>query len=75
MRGLTSDRERADDLVQETGQRLTLYVTREVAGQNMAFRFGQDGPVSVFYWVDDRFGYALSAGADREELMKVSQEV
>ena len=41
----------------------------------MAFRFGQDGPVSVFYWVDDRFGYALSAGADREELMKVSQEV
>ena len=57
------------------GQRLTLYVTREVAGQDAAFRFGRDGPVNVFYWVDDRFGYAISAGADRDELMKVSQEV
>ena len=57
------------------GQRLTLYVTREVAGQDAAFRFGHDGAVNVFYWVDDRFGYAISAGADREALMKVSQEV
>ena len=57
------------------GQRLTLYVTREVAGQDAAFRFGRDGPVNVFYWVDDRFGYAISAGADRDELMKVSQAV
>ena len=57
------------------GQRLTLYVTREVAGQDAAFKFGQDGPVNVFYWVDDQFGYAISAGADRDELMKVSQEV
>ena len=57
------------------GQRLTLYVTREVAGQDAAFRFGRDGSVNVFYWVDDRFGYAISAGADRDELMKVSQEV
>ena len=62
-----------------TGQRLTLYVTREVpklAGQpESAFRFGQDGPVNVFYWVDKAFGYAISGGADRQELMRVSQEV
>ena len=58
------------------GQRLTLYVTREVPGQdNTAFRFGNDGPVNVFYWIEDHFGYAISAGADRAELMKVSQEV
>ena len=57
------------------GQRLTLYVTREVAGQDAAFRFGQDGPVNVFYWVDGQFGYAISAGAGRDELMKVSKEV
>jgi anti-sigma factor RsiW len=31
--------------------------------------------VNVFYWVEDHFGYAISAGADRDELMKVSQEV
>jgi anti-sigma factor RsiW len=58
-----------------SGQRLTLYVTREIAGRDTAFRFAKDGPVNVFYWVEDRFGYAISAGADRDELLKVSQEV
>lgn len=58
------------------GQRLTLYVTREVPDDaNTAFRFGTDGPVNVFYWVENQFGYAISAGADRAELMRVSQEV
>jgi len=57
------------------GQRLTLYVTREVSGQDTSFRFGTDGPVNVFYWVEDRFGYAIAAGVDRDALMKVSQEV
>lgn len=62
-----------------TGQRLTLYVTREapkLAGQSeTAFRFGQDGPVKVFYWVDKNFGYAISGGAERQDLLRVSQEV
>lgn len=57
------------------GQRLTLYVTREAAGQETAFKFGQDGAVNVFYWVDKNFGYALSGGVDRQELMRVSHEV
>lgn len=61
------------------GQRLTLYVTREapkIAGQpETAFRFGQDGPVNVFYWVDKNFGYAISGGADRTELMRLAQEI
>jgi anti-sigma factor RsiW len=58
-----------------SGQRLTLYVTREIAGQDTAFRFAKDGPVNVFYWVEDGFGYAISAGTNRDELLKVSQEV
>jgi anti-sigma factor RsiW len=57
------------------GQRLTLYVTREVDDKDTSFRFGKDGPVNVFYWVEHHFGYAISAGADRETLLKVSQEV
>lgn len=55
--------------------RLTLYVTREAVGQDAAFRFGRNGAVNVFYWVEGRFGYAISAESDRAELMKVSQEV
>lgn len=62
-----------------SGRRLTLYVTREVpkdAGPpQTAFRFGKDGPVNVFYWVDKNFGYAISGSADRQELMRISQEV
>lgn len=62
-----------------SGQRLTLYVSREVtqaAGQpRTAFEFAQVGPTQVFYWVDHGFGYALSGGVPRETLQQVSQEV
>jgi len=58
------------------GQRLTLYVTREARSSgDTAFRFAQDGPVNVFYWVDGRFGYAISGGADKSALQLVAQEV
>ncbi|MBV7484019.1 anti-sigma factor [Bordetella sp. BOR01] len=57
------------------GRRLTLYVTREAAGDKTAFQFAQEGPVRVFYWVDGRFGYALSGEVDRGELMRISTEV
>ena len=57
------------------GQRLTLYVTHEAAGKDAAFKFGREGEVNVFYWVEGAFGYAISAGADRAELLRVSEEV
>lgn len=61
------------------GQRLTLYVTREPPkgedGAQVAFKFGRDGPVNVFYWVDKDFGYALSGSADRQELTRIAHEV
>jgi anti-sigma factor RsiW len=58
------------------GQRMTLYVTREApGGATTAFRFGRDGPVNVFYWVDRQVGYAISGGADRQDLLRVAQEV
>ena len=73
----------------ESGQRLTLYVSNEIvesaasasaaAGSNQvtdtAFRFAREGQVNVFYWVDGRFGYAISADADRSVLARVSGEV
>ncbi|GAA0794259.1 hypothetical protein GCM10009078_14560 [Cupriavidus gilardii] len=40
-----------------TGQRLTLYVTTEnAANKDTGFRFAQEGPVNVFYWIDGKFG-------------------
>ncbi len=59
-----------------SGQRLTLYVTRKADSTgDTAFRFTKEGPVSVFYWIDGRFGYALSAGTGQDELYKVAREV
>lgn len=55
------------------GQRLTLYVSTEQShNRDTGFRFAQEGPVSVFYWIDGRFGYALSAGASKGELAKLA---
>ena len=59
-----------------SGQRLTLYVSNELFAQReTAFRFAQEGPVSVFYWVDGRFGYALSAGIPKAELATIATAV
>lgn len=43
--------------------------------QETAFRFAQEGPLTVLYWIDGAFGYALSAQADRAEMARVSAEV
>lgn len=58
------------------GRRLTVYVSTEnAAGRDTAFRFAQQGPVNVFYWVGGRLGYAVSAGIERAELTRVATEV
>lgn len=59
-----------------TGQRLTLYVSTEQAhNKDTGFRFAQEGPVNVFYWIDGKFGYALSAGIDKGQLARVATAV
>lgn len=61
------------------GHRLTLYVTREVPKvpqpPQTDFRFGREGPVNVLYWMEGRFGCAVSGDFDRSDLLRVAQEV
>jgi anti-sigma factor RsiW len=58
------------------GQRLTLYVSRQRGERNdTAFRFSQEDRVSVFYWVEGNFGYALSGEMRREQLLQVAEVV
>ena len=71
----------------ESGGRLTLYVSNEIGdlgasasaasrqSKHTSFRFAREGQVNVFYWVEGRFGYAISADADRAALARVSGEV
>ena len=58
------------------GQRLTLYVSRQRGEpRDTAFRFSQEDRVSVFYWVDGNFGYALSGEMRRDQLLQVAEVV
>lgn len=59
------------------GQRLTLYVSsgQGHGGKDSAFRFAQEGAVSVFYWIDGRFGYALSGAVGKAELARIATAV
>ena len=58
------------------GQRLTLYVSRQRGEpRDTAFRFSQEDRVSVFYWVDGDFGYALSGEVKKDQLLQVAEVV
>ena len=59
-----------------SGQRLTLYVSTEnTANRDTAFRFAREGPVNVFYWIDGKFGYAISGGMPKDELARIATAV
>ena len=58
------------------GQRLTLYVSRQRGEpRDTAFRFSQEDRVSVFYWVEGNFGYALSGEVKKDQLLQVAEVV
>lgn len=58
------------------GQRLTLLVSTENTGnRDTTFRFAEVRALNVFYWIDGKFGYALSASVARETLAKVALAV
>jgi anti-sigma factor RsiW len=58
------------------GQRLTLYVSTEIkTNQDTAFRYTQEGQVNVFYWVDGKWGYAISASVPKSALSLVATSV
>lgn len=59
------------------GRRVTLYVRTEAPEHGeTAFRYAREDGVRVFYWIDRKFGYALSsADVDRDELLKLANAV
>jgi len=57
-----------------SGKRLTLYV-RAADGTETAFRFQQDGDAATFAWIDQGFGFAVTAMASREELLPIAEAV
>jgi anti-sigma factor RsiW len=58
----------------EGGKRLTVYICSGDDGQT-AFRFAKQGDVATFSWLDQGFGFAVSASLDRDRLLQVAQAV
>jgi anti-sigma factor RsiW len=57
------------------GERLTLYVARNLEGNDTAFRFAAEGEAGVFYWIDGPMGYAIIGPADRARLLPIASAV
>ena len=57
-----------------SGKRLTLYV-RAAGGSETAFRFEREGDAATFAWIDQGFGFAVTAPATREELLPIAEAV
>lgn len=58
------------------GERLTLTVKHAIKPQaETAFEILERNGTSVFYWIDQQYGYALSGGIDKARLLAVAQSV
>lgn len=60
------------------GGRITLFVTvfgPGTAPAQTSFRSVKDGPRESFYWVEDRYGYALSGEVPASELQALARSV
>jgi anti-sigma factor RsiW len=60
-----------DDL---SGKRLTLYV-HATDGVTTAFRFQQGKDASAFAWIDQGFGFAVTAAGERNALLPIAEAV
>lgn len=56
------------------GRRLTLYV-QAADGTETAFRFQQDGDAATFAWIDQGFGFAVTAVASRDVLLPIAEAI
>ena len=60
----------------QSGRRLTLYLRHaQWDSGETAFRDAERVGVSLFYWIDGPFGYALAGDLDRERLLEVARLV
>lgn len=64
----------AQFMYEDTAQRrLTLYVQPSaMQAHDARFRHAREGGIDVFYWVDGRFGYALSGTTGRDDMLRLA---
>ena len=58
-----------------TGHRLTLYITRNRSHQTTAFRFRNAGNYNAFYWLDEKISCAIVGELPRNLLKVVAKDI
>ena len=56
-------------------RRVTVYLRKPEKGADVAFKFEQQGPLGMFYWVEEGAGYALVGELPKETLLALAQSI
>lgn len=57
------------------GKRATVYLRKPEPGTDTAFRYEQQGKLGMFYWVDDKTGFALVGELPKERLLAMAKSI
>jgi anti-sigma factor RsiW len=56
-------------------RRVTVYLRKPEPGADAAFRFEQQGPLGLFYWVEEGAGYALVGELPKDTLLALAKAI
>jgi anti-sigma factor RsiW len=57
------------------GKRVTVYLRKPEPGTDTAFRYEQQGKLGMFYWVDEKTGFALVGELPKERLLAMAKSI
>ncbi|MBI5718439.1 MAG: anti-sigma factor [Burkholderiales bacterium] len=58
-----------------SGKRVTVYLRKPEPGTDTAFRYEQQGSLGLFYWVDEKTGFALVGELPKEQLLAMAKSI
>jgi anti-sigma factor RsiW len=58
-----------------SGKRVTVYLRKPEPGSDTAFRYEQQGALGMFYWVEERTGFALVGELPKERLLAMAKSI
>ena len=57
------------------GKRVTVYLRKPEPGTDAAFRYEQQGTLGMFYWVEEKTGFALVGDVPKEQLLALARSI
>ena len=57
------------------GKRITVYLRKPEPGTDAAFRFERQGKLGLFYWIEEKTGFALVGDLPKERLLALAKSI